>query len=118
MLTLITKSSPAGVTKEIFEIHLKNVYNRFTVDIPFPKLCIRKMTSRWGVNNTRLKKVTLNSELIYKDQKYLDYVIVHELSHIKFLNHQKEFYGFLKIFLPNYKFLEKRLKSEGRVKWK
>ena len=38
-------------TKQIFEKHLKDVYNRFTVDIPFPKLCIRKMTTRWGVNN-------------------------------------------------------------------
>ena len=41
----------------------------------------------------------------------IDYVIVHELSHIKYLNHQKEFYDYLKVFLPNYKYLEKRLKE-------
>ena len=38
-------------------------------------LVIRKMSTRWGVCNKNLKKVTLNSELIYKDTKFLDYVI-------------------------------------------
>ena len=78
-------------TKQIFEKHLKDVYDRFTVNVPFPKLCIRKMTTRWGVNNSTLKKVTLNSELIYKDPKYLDYVIVHELAHFIHHNHGKAF---------------------------
>ena len=99
------------ITKEIFEKHLENVYNRFTVDIPFPKLCIRKMTSRWGVNNTRLKKVTLNSELIYKDPKYLDYVIVHELSHFIHFNHSKSFWQLVSENCPDYKRLRKELQE-------
>ena len=99
------------ITKEIFEKHLENVYNRFTVDIPFPKLCIRKMTSRWGVNNTRLKKVTLNSELIYKDAKYLDYVIVHELAHFIHPNHGKGFWKLVEENEPNYKRLRKELQE-------
>ena len=99
------------ITKEIFEKHLENVYNRFTVDIPFPKLCIRKMTTRWGVNNRRLKKVTLNSELIYKDPKYLDYVIVHELAHFIHPNHGKGFWKLVEENEPNYKRLRKELQE-------
>ncbi|MBR2997613.1 MAG: DUF45 domain-containing protein [Bacilli bacterium] len=98
-------------TKQIFEKHLKDVYNRFTVDIPFPKLCIRKMTTRWGVNNSRLKKVTLNSELIYKDPKYLDYVIVHELAHFIHHNHGKGFWKLVEENEPNYKRLRKELQE-------
>ena len=98
-------------TKQIFEKHLKDVYNRFTVDVPFPKLCIRKMTTRWGVNNTRLKKVTLNSELIYKDPKYLDYVIVHELAHFIHHNHGKGFWKLVEENEPNYKRLRKELQE-------
>ena len=99
------------VTKKIFEKHLNDVYNRFTVDIPFPKLCIRKMTTRWGVNNSRLKKVTLNSELIYKDPKYLDYVIVHELAHFIHHNHGKGFWKLVEENQPNYKRLRKELQE-------
>ena len=99
------------ITKQIFEKHLENVYNRFTVDIPFPKLCIRKMTTRWGVNNRRLKKVTLNSELIYKDPKYLDYVIVHELAHFIHPNHGKGFWKLVEENEPNYKKLRKELQE-------
>ena len=99
------------VTKEVFEKHLEIVYNRFTVNVPFPKLCIRKMTSRWGVNNTRLKKVTLNSELIYKDPKYLDYVIVHELAHFIHPNHGKGFWKLVEENEPNYKKIRKELQE-------
>lgn len=98
-------------TKKIFEKHLNDVYNRFTVSVPFPKLCIRKMTTRWGVNNTRLKKVTLNSELIYKDPKYLDYVIVHELAHFIHPNHGKGFWKLVEENEPNYKRLRKELQE-------
>ena len=98
-------------TKKIFEKHLNDVYNRFTVSIPFPKLCIRKMTTRWGVNNRRLKKVTLNSELIYKDPKYLDYVIVHELAHFIHHNHGKGFWKLVEENEPNYKRLRKELQE-------
>lgn len=98
-------------TKKIFEKHLNDVYNRFTVSAPFPKLCIRKMTTRWGVNNTRLKKVTLNSELIYKDPKYLDYVIVHELAHFIHHNHGKGFWKLVEENEPNYKRLRKELQE-------
>lgn len=98
-------------TKKIFEKHLNDVYNRFTVSVPFPKLCIRKMTTRWGVNNSRLKKVTLNSELIYKDPKYLDYVIVHELAHFIHHNHGKGFWKLVEENEPNYKRLRKELQE-------
>ena len=98
-------------TKQIFEKHLKDVYDRFTVNIPFPKLCIRKMTTRWGVNNSTLKKVTLNSELIYKDPKYLDYVIVHELAHFIHHNHGKGFWKLVEENEPNYKRLRKELQE-------
>jgi predicted metal-dependent hydrolase len=100
-----------NATKKTFEKHLNDVYNRFTVSVPFPKLCIRKMTTRWGVNNSTLKKVTLNSELIYKDPKYLDYVIVHELAHFIHHNHGKGFWKLVEENEPNYKRLRKELQE-------
>ncbi|MBE6157267.1 MAG: M48 family metallopeptidase [Firmicutes bacterium] len=79
--------------KELFKERLDYWYNNFSRNIPYPSLRIRKMTSRWGVCNTKLKVITLNLELIKRDIKYLDYVIVHELSHLIHANHSKDFWN-------------------------
>ena len=95
----------------IFQEELDKIYKIFPVKIPYPSLTIRKMKTRWGVCNTRLKKITLNLELIKKDKKYLDYVIVHELSHLIYPNHGSDFWNLVSILVPNYKILRKELNS-------
>lgn len=97
--------------KMVFKEHLDEIYNRFTKDVPYPNLVIRKMKTRWGVCNKNLKKVTLNSELIYKDIKCLDYVIVHELSHFIHFNHSKEFWKLVYENYPNYKLVRKEMRE-------
>ena len=95
----------------IFKENLDEIYKIFPVEIPYPSLTIRKMKTRWGVCNTRIKKITLNLELIKKDKKYLDYVIVHELSHLVYPNHGSDFWHLGSILVPNYKVLRKELNS-------
>lgn len=41
--------------------------------------------------------------LMDKDERFIDYVVVHELAHIKHHNHSKAFYGFIESFMPDYK---------------
>ncbi len=41
--------------------------------------------------------------LMDKDEKFIDYVVVHELAHIKHHNHSKAFYAFIERFMPDYK---------------
>lgn len=41
--------------------------------------------------------------LMDKDERFIDYVVVHELAHIKHLNHGKDFYSFIEEVLPDYK---------------
>ena len=38
-----------------------------------------------------------------KDEKFIDYVVVHELAHIKHHNHSKDFYNFIGQFMPDYR---------------
>ena len=94
----------------IFKERLDYVYNNFTENVPYPKLVIRKMSTRWGVCNKKLKKVTLNSTLIYKDIKYLDYVITHELSHFIHFDHSKAFWSLVEENCPNYKQIRKEMR--------
>ena len=83
----------------------------FEEKIPCPKLRIRKMTSRWGVCNVNKKIVTLNLELIKLNVKYLDYVIVHELSHLVYANHSKDFWNIVVKYTPDYKRIRKEMKN-------
>lgn len=41
--------------------------------------------------------------LMEKDERFIDYVVVHELAHIKHHNHSKDFYSFIEKFMPDYK---------------
>ena len=97
-------------TKKIFQEHFDVNYNKFTEKIPYPDLKIRKMSSRWGVCNTKLITVTLNLELIKRDTKYLDYVIMHELSHLIEANHSPDFWEIVEKNCPDYKKIRKEMK--------
>lgn len=96
---------------EVFSDRLNVIYNKFEENIPYPKLKIRKMSTRWGVCNKKDKTVTLNIELIRMDVKYLDYVITHELSHFIHFNHSKEFWNLVSKYCSNYKLLRKEMRE-------
>lgn len=100
--------------KEIKSVYLNRldmIYNKFEENIPYPSLRVRKMSTRWGVCNTKLKVVTLNTELIRYDITKLDYVIVHELSHLVYPNHSKDFWTLVSKYCSDYKKIRKELKD-------
>ena len=97
--------------RKVFKERLDTIYNTFTEDVPYPKLVIRTMKTRWGVCNKKLEKVTLNYSLIYMNRKYLDYVIVHELSHFIHFDHSKEFWKLVSENEPNYKQIRKEMRE-------
>lgn len=96
---------------KLFKERLDYWYNNFDRKIPYPSLTIRKMTSRWGVCNSKLVRVTLNLELMKKDISCLDYVIVHELSHFIEMNHSDRFWRVVEKNYPNYKEIRRIMKN-------
>ena len=95
----------------LFQEHLDKMYNKFSKRIPYPSLKIRKMKSRWGVCNIRTKTITLNLELMKRDTKYLDYVIVHELSHLIHGDHSASFWKLVGENMPEYKKYREEMKD-------
>jgi predicted metal-dependent hydrolase len=67
-----------------------------------PEMQIYSMEMRWG-SFTTSGKILLNPELIKHPVYCIDYVIIHELCHIKHPNHDKEFYRLLNQILPDWK---------------
>lgn len=80
-------------------------------NIPNFSLKIRRMKTRWGVNNITKKTITLNSELLKKDLDLLDYVIIHELCHFYEANHSPRFWAHVAEYYPKYKEARRRLRS-------
>jgi predicted metal-dependent hydrolase len=74
------------------------------------RLAVRSLKSRWG-SCTLKGKITLNSELIKLDQALIDYVIIHELCHLKYHNHGKDYYWLLGELVPEYKSMRKELRK-------
>lgn len=87
-------------------------YNLFDENIPYPKLKIRNMKTRWGVCNRANNTITINSKLIKYSLEKLDYVIIHELSHFVEFNHSKSFWKVVSKYCPNYKIIRKKLNGQ------
>ena len=72
-------------------------------------VCIREMKTRWGSCNPSRGYINLNSELIKKPTVCIEYVVFHELAHLIYHNHDKNFYNYLSLHLPDWK------KRKGRL---
>lgn len=97
--------------KDLFLEHFNRCRDNFSRKIPAPSLRIREMTSRWGVCNIRSHVITLNLELIKRDTKYLDYVIIHELSHLKYGDHSRGFWSLVEENMSDYKKYREEMKE-------
>jgi predicted metal-dependent hydrolase len=71
---------------------------------------LRRMTRKWGSCSTT-GWLTFDMGLTNESQEFQDYVIVHELLHLKVPNHGKLFKSYLKAYLPNW-----RIKNMGASK--
>ena len=75
-----------------------------------PPLTLSNAQSRWGSCNSR-GEVRLNWRLLQAPPHIINYVICHELAHLKQMNHSAKFWAVVEQLFPNYKAAEKELKA-------
>ena len=71
---------------------------------------VRTMKTRWGTCSSR-GKIALSYDLIRLDDVYIEYVIIHELCHLRHHNHGADFYKLLSELYPNWKPVREGLKK-------
>lgn len=71
---------------------------------------VKDIQYAWG-SCTNKKNITLSLNLIKKREEIIEYVVVHELCHLKYMNHSKEFWSLVEKHIPNYKAYRKELKA-------
>ena len=72
------------------------------------------MTTKWGTCNTNTRKIWLNLQLAKKPIECLEYVILHELAHLKVKNHGPEFVAVLDQHMPQWQ-ERKKLLNESKL---
>lgn len=78
--------------------------------VPPPPLFLSNARSRWGSCNSR-GEVRLNWRLLQAPPHIINYVICHELAHLKEMNHSARFWAVVEQVCPDYRRAEKELKS-------
>lgn len=111
---------PDGPQKNAVYERARSVFTRKVLHysrlmgVTFNRITIREQKTRWGSCSTR-RNLNFNWRLLLAPEEILDYVVVHELAHLKQMNHSKDFYAVVRSVLPNYKNLQNWLKKNGHL---
>ena len=98
------KDEASALVKERVEF-----YNK-TYRYSFNKICIRNQKTRWGSCSSK-QNLNLNYKILFLHRDLRDYIIVHEMCHLKEFNHSHKFWSLVKKACPNYLETKKELRK-------
>jgi predicted metal-dependent hydrolase len=103
-----TKKALKNEAEVILRQRLDAIANQF--NLAYRDVYFKNMRSRWGSCNSQ-HNISLNISLLLLPYELIDYVILHELMHTKYLNHSKAFWAEVGAVMPDYKQRRKTLKN-------
>lgn len=103
--------------KSSYDLYLNEVtkfYNKIfkKYGVSFPQIQIRKMKTMWGNCNPVKSLITLNEYLYKANLLGIQYVVLHEMTHLLYPKHNNNFYSFLTVHMPDWKERKKILDVE------
>jgi predicted metal-dependent hydrolase len=100
--------------KRIFEERLNHFAPQ--LGVRWTKLSLSNASSRWGSAGSD-GAIRLNWRLIHLRQSVIDYVVVHELSHLRVMDHSPRFWSTVESIMPDYAQRKGMLKDEAIPQW-
>ncbi len=94
--------------KALTLVHERVRYYNKIYGFSFNKVFIKNQKTRWG-SCSRKQNLNVNYKIVFLPQKHQDYIVVHEMCHLKEFNHSKKFWALVEKALPNYLDLKKEL---------
>ncbi|MBC7682185.1 MAG: M48 family metallopeptidase [Ferruginibacter sp.] len=84
--------------------------------VQWKRLALSNARTRWG-SASSIGSIRLNWRLVHHRMAVVDYVVVHELSHLRFMDHSDRFWDTVASILPGYVPLRAELRSVAVPKW-
>jgi predicted metal-dependent hydrolase len=81
-----------------------------TYGFEYKKINIKRQKTRWG-SCSKKGNLNFNYKIIFLPENIRDYIVVHELCHLKELNHSKKFWDLVAKIIPDYREIRKELKK-------
>ena len=116
-------TSPSGSQESLnylYNAWLKHIAKKFIIEraehlsrktgFVYNKVSVRGQKTRWGSCSAR-GTLSFNYKLIQFRKEIIDYVIIHELCHLKEMNHSKKFCKLVERFCLDYKYLKRELRN-------
>ncbi len=88
-----------------------NYFNKI-YKLKFNKIAIKRQKTRWG-SCSKKGNLNFNYKILFLPKHIADYIIVHELCHLKEFNHSGKFWNLVAITVPNYSDIKKELRING-----
>ena len=94
---------------------IRGYLDRWSLSIgkPYGRVAIREQRTRWGSCSGK-GNLNFNWKLILAPPGAMEYVVIHELCHLLYLNHSERFWAEVARRMPEYKYWKKWLKEHGR----
>lgn len=111
----IKNSLPKPTNEQLLQLNtilalaVKNFSEK--MNLPLYPYKIKEVKSYWGKCFYSKKYYIFNQTLAILPTEIIEYVVIHELAHIKYHNHNKAFYDYISVFCKDYKKCIKYLKN-------
>jgi predicted metal-dependent hydrolase len=89
------------------------IYSK-NLNVKFSRITVRDTTTRWG-SCSRSGNLSFSWRLVMAPREVLEYVVAHEVSHLKEMNHSKKFWDVVESIYPNYQQSKNWLKKHGHI---
>jgi predicted metal-dependent hydrolase len=93
-------------------IKIRTVEYGDLIGVNFNNIRIKDTRTRWGSCSSK-GNLNFNFRIIMAPQAVMDYIIVHELCHLKHMNHGKDFWNTVAHYMPDYEIHKQWLKVNG-----
>lgn len=88
----------------------RTAYYAGLINVTYNGITVRNQKTRWGSCSSK-GNLNFNYRLYYMPAELMDYVIIHELCHRKYMNHSKEFWDEVSRYCPDYAAKRRKLKD-------
>ena len=84
------------------------------MSVAIPRIRVKRFRSRWGSCSSK-GRISFNLKLVLAPPAVIDYVVVHELAHLREMNHSARFWAIVGKNFPGYKEQKKWLRHNGHL---